>query len=177
METVLALENLKPRGYRGGPRLELDEAHLTLMIGLIARYHAISYAMKILDPKRFDTLVSGMIPLPFLPANREMGNIYSVLYGVAYERFFAYVDKIAPPPNDRFAKDIVNLKHKYGENPMVLMETFQRENKTFSLILHGDYNRNNVLFKYDSTEGFDNPSDLKMIDFQVSKMLKDIPFY
>lgn len=171
----MALENLKPRGYRGGPRLELDEDHLTLMIGLIGRYHAVSYAMKIREPKRFDALVAGMKPLPFLPSAGAKENFYTVLYGVAYERFFAFVDKMqvedgAATTTTTFTKNVNNLKHKYGDNPMVLMENFRRADETFSVILHGDYNRNNVLFQYDSNEGHVNPKDIKMIDFQVSAM-------
>ena len=50
-ESILALENLKPASYRLGPKLDLDEEHLTLMIKVIAEYHAMSYALKIQDPK------------------------------------------------------------------------------------------------------------------------------
>lgn len=99
-------------------------------------------------------------------ANGE--NTYSILYKLGFERFFAFTDKMAlRPPNDTFTKDVNNLKHKYGDNPMVLMENFRRVDETFAVILHGDYYRNNVLFQYDSNEGHDNPKDIKMIDFQV----------
>lgn len=168
-ESILVLENLQPNGYRGGPRLELDEAHLRLMVKLISEYHATCYALKITDHKRFQDLVDGIKLSPYMPPAGET-NVYTVLYGVGFDRFFRYADKVAVNATESFIKDTKILKQKYNDNPLLLMENFRRADETFSLILHGDYNRNNVLFQYDSSEGFENPKDIKMIDFQVRYM-------
>lgn len=42
-ETLVEFENLKSSGYRMGPKIHLDEAHLRLMIKNIALYHSLSY--------------------------------------------------------------------------------------------------------------------------------------
>lgn len=170
-ESVLALENLQLKGYRGGPRLDLDEPHLLLMTKVLAEYHALSFAMKLKQPETFKKLVKNIIPLPFLPGDGETSNLYTVVYGVGVRRFLMYVDKIASKCSATFIKDTNNLKSKYGDNPAAIMESFRRADETFSIILHGDFNRNNVLFRYDSADGYDNPKDIKMIDFQVNNYI------
>src|SRR5690349_19285521 len=58
-ETVLALENMKPAGYRLGPRIDLDEAHLRMMVKHIASYHAVSYSMRIKKDPMLEELARG----------------------------------------------------------------------------------------------------------------------
>lgn len=167
-ESVLAVENLQLKGYRNGPRLELDEPHLRLMIKVLAEYHALSHVTKIKEPATYEKLVNGIVPLPFLPAKGETSNVYTVIYGVGVRRFLMYVDRVAKQCSDAFIKDTNNLKSKYGDNPVALMESFRRADEPFSVILHGDFNRNNVLFRYDAVDGYEDPKDIKMIDFQVN---------
>jgi hypothetical protein len=163
----LVLENLTGKGYRSGPRLDLDEKHLMLMMQKIATYHSMTYALRILKDPMLDTLVEGIKPLPFVEPNGET-NLYTAVYGIALDRLFDYLEKTPEEMSDpKFVKDVENFRTKYWKTPLVLMEKFRTDEKLYSVILHGDYNRNNVLFKYDQPEGFDNPIDLKMIDFQV----------
>lgn len=163
-ESILALENLKLASYRLGPRLDLDEQHLMLMIKIIAEYHAMSYALKIQDPKKFKDLVDGLKPLNFV---QETKSGFDVIYQIALDRIFEeafssqkYLD------DEKFNQDVKKIQKKYSAKPTQLMEDFLRKDEPFSVILHGDYNRNNVLFKYETDEGFENPIGVKMFDFQ-----------
>lgn len=150
------------------------------MTKLIAEYHAISYAMKIKQPDTFKELVAGITPLPFVVDEGEL-NLYGVLYNVGFYRYFMYLDRTMSNSNngksnnecnrenrEKFIRDMENLRNKYGKNPIGLLERFRQYDDVFSVITHGDYNRNNVLFQYDSAEGYENPKDVKMIDFQVT---------
>lgn len=161
-ETVLAVKNISPEGFRNGPRLHLDLDHLYLMAKTIAQYHSVTYAMRIKKDPQLEVLINGIKPLPFKEANGGK-NLYDILYGVGMERIIEFLDK--QPKDEEFSKNIENLK-KFQKNPTDLLSKFLEDDKIFSVITHGDYNRNNVLFKYSSPNGFDSPSAVNMIDFQ-----------
>ncbi|XP_052865712.1 uncharacterized protein LOC128272040 [Anopheles cruzii] len=176
-ETFLVMENVSPKGFRNGPRLDLDEAHLTLMAEVIAKYHACSYALRIRDAPALDRLVEKIIPLDFLRNGQVFFESYDVIFRLAAERLFLYVD--ANPhelDSEKFTRDVNMLRTKYGPNQSRLMQKFLDRDPVYSVILHGDYNRNNVLFRYDA----DQPVDVLMIDFQENRYgspALDLSFY
>lgn len=170
METILALENLNPLGYRMGPRIDLDEIHLKLMIANIARYHSISYAMKIKNDEKLKELTSGLVPLSFLSSDGTELESYAILFNIGLERFFRIVEENeALQEKVEFIATVKKMKEKIGEHPSLLMESLLKVDEIFSVLLHGDYNRNNVLFQYPTQGSFDNPSSIKMIDFQETR--------
>lgn len=141
------------------------------MTKYIAEMHSMTYALRIKKDSNLKNLIDNMIPLPFLCGDGER-NLYKSLYDVGFRRFFEYYDKIKLLKcTEKQQQDVNNLRTKYEHNPCLLLEQFLRIDDTFSVILHGDYNRNNVLFKYESESGYDNPIDVKMIDFQVYSVL------
>lgn len=167
VETVLAMENLKPGGYRMGPIIDLDEAHLRLMIKNIALYHSMSFALKIRKDPKLEEFAKQLTPFSFLNESGEEHKAYKRLFEVALERFFRLVETDSQYQlGDDFVADVKRLKKRYGTKLLLLMERFIKNDDLFSIILHGDYTRNNVLFKYDQPEGFENPKGIKMFDFQ-----------
>lgn len=180
-ETILALENLSPFGYRLGPRTDLNEKHLRMMIKHIATYHSVFYAMKIKKDPMVEKLAQGLIPLSFLHKDGQQLESYRILYTIALERFFRVVaDSPKLQENKKFVEKVEKLKAQYQDRPMVLMQKFLETDDVFTLILHGDYNRNNVLFKYGQPEGFDEPESIKMIDFQecrYASLSNDLSFF
>lgn len=166
-ETILALENLKPDGYRLGPRIDLDEAHLRMMIKHIATYHAVSFAMRIKNDPMLETLAKGLIPLSFLNQDGQELESYRILFVIALERFFNIVENNPKFQDDKgFMEKVKKFKDQTLEHPLILMQKLLATDDVFSIILHGDYNRNNVLFQYEREDGFDDPKNIKMIDFQ-----------
>lgn len=138
----------------------------------IAEFHAVSYALKVKQPNKLKALVADMKPMPFVvsPTDKECGNNwYPRLFGIAFERFFMYYDRISLPENlpTSFRRDMDSFRSKYGAKPEEFMESVRLYNGVFSAVLHGDYNRNNVLFQYDGDASPVNVKDVKMIDFQV----------
>jgi len=161
-ETILVTENVSPEGFKLGGRTHLTPAELKLMTKAIAQYHACNYALKILEPTVFEELKNLIIPLPFI--NEDGKSLYSILYEISLSRPFAYLD--AHPEeidSPELKRNVELLRSKYGKEPLKLMMTFLRDDAPFTVILHGDYNRNNVLFRYDDAG---NPIDLRMIDYQ-----------
>lgn len=164
-ETLLVLENLTPEGYRLGHRINLSEQELRLMCKAIAQYHACTYAMRINEDPDLEKLKTGLTPIPFIKEGEK--SMSEVAYDIALHRLFAYIDA-NPKEIDSggFRKNLESLRERYIAKPVNLMQRFLRNDETFSVILHGDYNRNNVLFKYEKQGPAEVAVNLKFIDFQ-----------
>lgn len=180
------MENLKPLGYQLGPRLILNKDHLITMSIALGKYHALSYALRALNNNQLERLRAGIVDLPFIndnDPNDASSNLYRVIYRYAFDRIFEFYERKLQ--SDTFDKksskdlklieNMQQLKEKYFEEPTRLMESIRtkiehtEEDRKFGAILHGDYNRNNVMFKYKTQQGDQEPlvEDMKMIDFQV----------
>uniref|UniRef100_A0A1L8DN30 Putative juvenile hormone-inducible protein n=1 Tax=Nyssomyia neivai TaxID=330878 RepID=A0A1L8DN30_9DIPT len=161
-ESVLVLENISPLGFMNPTsRLELDLDHLFLMLKTIAEYHALSYAMRILDEEQLKSLVDGIVPLAFQNDDNEV-NLFDVVHGIGLARLFDFLDRRPDVYTGTMRDELEVLRRKYLTCPTKMLDRIREDDYPYSLILHGDYNRNNVLFRYDGTK----PVDVRMIDFQ-----------
>lgn len=180
-ETILALENLKPAGYRLGPRIDLDETHLRMMLTNIATYHAVNYAMKIKNPSKVDELRSGLQIFSYMSKEGKELESYRVAFMLGMNRFFPQVENDPKYQEIKgFLDSVKKFKAKYYHQPTILMQSLIDPDDVYSLINHGDYNRNNVLFEYDQPEGFESPKSLRMFDFQevrFSSPVVDLTFF
>uniref|UniRef100_A0A182MKH0 CHK kinase-like domain-containing protein n=1 Tax=Anopheles culicifacies TaxID=139723 RepID=A0A182MKH0_9DIPT len=166
-ETFLVMEDVSARGFVPGPRLNLDQPHLVLMARKIAQFHACSYALRISGHSEvLRNLVKRIIPLNFIQDGKIFFESYDIVFKVVFERLFAYFDKnpeLLQPDNVR--DRVQSLRSKYGQAPSQLMQRCLERDDIYSVILHGDYNRNNVLFRYEN----DTPQDVMLIDFQENR--------
>jgi thiamine kinase-like enzyme len=176
LEGVFVFENLTYDCYRLGPRDKLDEKHIMLLTEKIAKLHATSFAVKIQDRKSFDELVD---KLKFIPFHRDDGkSMFHPLYDIALERVHRNISKFGHAKE--FQKALEEIYEKFISVPASILQKFADSNDVFNVIIHGDYNRNNVMFKYESIEGSEVPIDLKMFDFQWVKYASpalDLSFY
>ncbi|KAH8272319.1 hypothetical protein KR026_001473 [Drosophila bipectinata] len=171
-ESVLALKHLKGDGYELGPRLILRRDQLDAMVRLIGPFHAMGYATRILQPQVYNRLRQGIVPMPFVSPDGK--GIFEVLYRVAFDRFFGFYDRqkeqLLQGTDPGLGAAIERLREKYFAQPNQLLEKIRTQSYAddqpdsyFATILHGDYNRNNVLFHYGADGKVD---DIKAIDFQ-----------
>lgn len=147
-----------------------------LLTKSIAELHAISYGLKFQNRSKFDELVRNLKIIPF--HNKDKKTMFDPLYKIALERIYRHV-KSSDQPED-FKNSFVKLYEKFISSPGKLPQTFYDDDESFNVIIHGDYNRNNVMFKYNSSEGFEDPIGLKMFDFQWTKYaspVMDLSFY
>uniref|UniRef100_A0A182VZ12 CHK domain-containing protein n=1 Tax=Anopheles minimus TaxID=112268 RepID=A0A182VZ12_9DIPT len=166
-ETFLVMEDVSAKGFVPGPRLNLDQPHLELMARKIAQFHACSYALRIGGHSEIlRNLVKRIIPLNFIQDGKIFFESYDIVFKVVFERLFAYFDKQPELLQPDSVRDRVqNLRCKYGLTPSQLMQRCLEQDDIYSVILHGDYNRNNVLFRYED----DVPQDVMLIDFQENR--------
>lgn len=175
-EGVFVFENLTSSGYRLGPRDKLDEKHIMLMTRSIAELHATSYAVNIRHSEKFNEFVENFKKISFYREDKP--TMFHPLYDIALERVYQHVTTTDQPEDFRSA--FVKVYEKFISQPSKLLQVFADDDSVFKTIIHGDYNRNNVMFKYDSAEGFENPTSVKMFDFQWTKFASpvlDLSFY
>ncbi|XP_052867180.1 uncharacterized protein LOC128273284 [Anopheles cruzii] len=170
-ETFLAMADVTLAGFEPShSRLNLDRAHLDLMARKVAQFHACSYALRIGgQSERLACLVDRIIPLNFVQDGKIFFESYDVIFKVVFERVFRYLDdrpELLQSVGDKERERIEALRCRYGSCPSELMQRCLRRDDTYSVILHGDFNRNNVLFRYG---GDGTPQDVMLIDFQENR--------
>lgn len=146
------------------------------MTEAIAKLHATSYALKFQQREKFDEFVENFKPIPFHRDDRK--TMFHPLYNIALERIYLHLTSTEQPKD--FKAAFFKVYEKFIAEPSKLLQAFVDEDPVFNIIIHGDYNRNNVMFKYDSDEGFEEPKGLKMFDFQWTKYASpvlDLSFY
>lgn len=164
-ETLLVQENVQTLNFHTSQNLYLSDQHFNFMIDYLAQLHSVSLALKISNDKGFATLVQQLTPLCF---EDPSGNpcMYDVLYEIATTRLFENVfgkKYYDDQEDEKFFKEVEQLKKVVGTRPVELLDRF-REVDQFAVIVHGDFNRNNLMFKYDQSGSV---QDMRMIDFQV----------
>ncbi|XP_055689470.1 uncharacterized protein LOC129793458 [Lutzomyia longipalpis] len=162
-ESVLVLENISPIGFRNPTsRLELDLEHIYIMLKTLGEYHALSYAMKLLNEEKLKELVDGIVPLCYQNEDNEE-SIYDVMHKVGLTRLFGYLSRRPEVNTGNLREELEALRVKYFNCPTKLLDRLRDDDPPYSVIHHGDYNRNNVLFRYDNSK---KPLEMRMIDFQ-----------
>jgi hypothetical protein len=171
---ILVLENLTTSGFRLGPRDKLDLHHILLMTKTLAEFHGSMYALKTHQSESFNNLVKSLRAFPFSSQDKDC--CYDAFYGISLKRLKLYADNNS---GNNLEIAIMRLYEKYIKKPSLLLQEYLKEDLEFDIIIHGDFNRNNVMFKYPTHED-ESPTFVKMFDFQWLKYASpvlDISFY
>lgn len=163
---MLALQHLKPAGYELGPRLTLRIDQLEAMCNVLGPFHALGHATRILQPQVHERLRAGLVELPFI-FEAGQSNLYAAFYRAAFDRFYEFYDRQREQltQDAGFANALERMRAKYFADPLLMLENIRTTSlgSHFATFLHGDFNRNNVLFHENEAGLVDN---IKMIDFQ-----------
>ncbi|PNF34666.1 hypothetical protein B7P43_G05471 [Cryptotermes secundus] len=155
---IVVLENMAPRGFRpSADKLSLDYDHCAIALSHLARYHAISYAMKKLEPSAFHAMVKKSRAQNY--ANSSPEDMTYFLKKTSY-RGVRYVE--ARQELDQATLD--RLKDRL-EVAGQLFSDLMAPKEPLAVMCHGDFCRNNILFRYDSGK----PCDAILFDFQNVK--------
>lgn len=145
---ALVLEDLSVDRYTPGNRLDqldLDQSRISL--NMLATYHALGY--KYLQTLSKDDSSWSLI-----------GSVQPTLVGrPKTESFNKFLTMIKPHLTPALYDKMKGLEAETLANPKI------KEPESMTVIIHGDYRTNNILFKYVDNE----VREVKIIDWQLSK--------
>uniref|UniRef100_A0A1B6KJH2 CHK kinase-like domain-containing protein n=1 Tax=Graphocephala atropunctata TaxID=36148 RepID=A0A1B6KJH2_9HEMI len=154
---TIILEDLRKSGYKLSPEfIDLDFAHCALAFKKLGAFHALSFAAKQSNLKGFTDIVESLIESRLFEHNWEDADyLYS-----------GSVDRAAGPllKNGEKVAEINNFKNKL-KNSYVYFKNLLTVNEPMGVICHGDFCRNNVLYKYDNG----SPIDIKFFDLATAR--------
>ncbi|EEB11834.1 conserved hypothetical protein [Pediculus humanus corporis] len=172
-ESIIVLQDLRKLEFKTAEnKVELDLNHCLIALEQLAKFHAISFAMKYLNWQNFDKLKTSFEHVWFsddmetrVQCQEFKG--YCALRGINY--LLSQKESLIP-------KDYLeNFKKKF-ERVFDLMKDAVSPKEPMAVICHGDFNRNNIVFKY--SEG--KPTQAMLIDFQTylySSPCLDVSFF
>ena len=153
---IVVLEDMRPRGFTpSAERLVLDYDHCVVALRQLARYHAMFYGLKKLETSRFHAMVKNIRKKKFGCASPEDMNYF---YKKTSYRAVKYLE-------DRQEMDQVTLDRLKDrlEDANQLLADLVAPKEPLAVLCHGDFCRNNILFRYDSGK----PCDAILFDLQV----------
>lgn len=172
--SLIILENLKTSGYKMEDRKNgLDLEHAKVAISALATFHALSYALKKESPTDYQKVIKAGREAQYLDDRRQFFG--GMLPNVAKEALEIVQENASTAP--------------YGEQVAKAFEqTFDKlqqfccppDNEPFTVLTHGDYWVNNMLFRYAKKDGQEVPIAAKIVDFQIARcasLATDINFF
>ncbi|CAG2055221.1 unnamed protein product [Timema podura] len=157
-DELLVMEDLRPSGFRMADRRQgLDYDHCLVAVKALARLHGMSVATHEQDPDVFQDLKIEKI---YTESGRDNVKFH-------LDRPFKKLKEVVEGMNgfERFVEKIQRIHDDLMDNMIMMMNP---EKNVFRVMNHGDFWVNNMLFSYDEK---DKVSDIKMLDFQMSKFV------
>lgn len=166
-DDVIMIEDLTPHGFRlTDGRIHLDVDHCTLAFRKLGEFHGASFVSKHQDEQIFKTAVSNLAEAKFEESKKEYINFF---YSENAKRGVLPLLE-AGEHVEILTRFLDRLRDAYGTFVDIFSET------EMSVLCHGDFCRNNILFKYDSGR----PVDVKFFDPATSRYASpviDIAFF
>ncbi|XP_016659189.1 uncharacterized protein LOC100160101 [Acyrthosiphon pisum] len=156
---LIVLENVNPLGFRlSEDRPFLDYDHVLIAFRALAKFHGFSYTAKHKDPDRFQEIIMDIRDTQFDADGQWL------FKNNALSRFGKRgVDQLLKRSGDLYRenKHMRRFNEIIGDGNNSLRRVLVPQ-EPFSVVCHGDFNRNNVLFRYDEV-GL--PVDVLLFDF------------
>uniref|UniRef100_A0A1B6G5H6 CHK kinase-like domain-containing protein n=1 Tax=Cuerna arida TaxID=1464854 RepID=A0A1B6G5H6_9HEMI len=164
---VVILENLIPSGYRlTKERAFLDYDHCALALRKLAEFHAASLLLKSKCQLKFANKINELKETRWYIKAKEEHNRY---FGENAKRGIIPLVKSGKHP------EILNYFMEKLSNVFGIMTDIFQVNE-MSVLCHGDFCRNNMVFKYEE----DHPVDVKFFDLATARYgspIIDISFF
>lgn len=169
-DSLIVLEDLENSGYRigGNNLLLMDYDHIVMALEGLARFHAMSYALKKKDPQSFYSRVVQRLKKGTKLCSEDKSR--EIMYAHAY---FQSLQFAALQPLEIFATQHLNGDEKYNscverlntllEDTVGLIRNLLIPKEPLSVLCHGNFNMKNIRFLYDSSK---KPVQVKLTDFR-----------
>lgn len=160
-DDIVIVEDLRPKGFRlAEEKLCLDYDHVVVALKKLAEFHSLSYIAK--QKQREE----------FFEKARKPKDVYQVLIeGRSEPSMFVYSVERAFKPlltkNNEKQNEIMRRFQRRVDDMAQLLADLGTPNEPIAVFCHGDYCRNNVLFKYD--EATNKPVDIRFFDLATAR--------
>ncbi|XP_022176938.1 uncharacterized protein LOC111038227 isoform X2 [Myzus persicae] len=158
---VIVIENVSTLGYCfSNARVFLDYEHLTIALQTLAKFHGLSYTAKHKDPGRINDFLKNVHSI-HLDGNGHWMSQHDIFKKCGKRG----VDRLLERDGDKYRDHarIRRLNELLDDPDKTLMQTLHAR-EPLSVICHGDYHRNTLLFQYDD---HGRPFDAIAIDFST----------
>lgn len=159
----VVLEDLKQAGYKMADRAKgLDLAYAKLALEELGRFHGTSLALKHVDPKSFSSLKSAVQELVFVPEAVPV-------FGASLEnslRMALMGLEVYKAAGETVIQEAVHKMQILRGTVFQRMLYLVKPKEPLSVICHGDFYINNMLFRYDNNE---EPESVMFVDLQVCR--------
>jgi aminoglycoside/choline kinase family phosphotransferase len=165
---MIVLQDLRTLGYKigGDKTMLMDYDHIVLALEGLARYHALSYGTKKKDFERYKHVVTQIRDARRFVRKQAVSNSVTVGYSMFLRHTTMLVldkfNEIQLEEGGLYTDKIRRVREKIDNCTELLRELLAPE-EPLSVLCHGDFNRNNMLFRYDSNC---RPTGVKFLDFQ-----------
>lgn len=143
--------------------------HVKLVMKGLAKFHAISLAMKDQQPEKFKKLASQLPDILIRKDDKHMQDFLNF--------WPAAVIGAITDPVDAHIKQKVEKLYERKQMDIAAESVDGKDAEPYSVICHGDLWTNNTMFKNDSNG---KPIDLRFLDYQISRYSSpacDISYY
>ncbi|CAB0021071.1 unnamed protein product, partial [Nesidiocoris tenuis] len=153
---ILVLEDLRERGYKIADDLFLDFDHMSLAMRRLGEFHGSSYRLKIDNPELMRVWRKTL-----LESKKQLDDSEKAFFDSAVARGFGkFLGAGKKNSGCRIA-----FEKLIGIPTEERLKVFCRAEEPFASIVHGDFNKNNILFKYDHRG---KTEDVLFFDFATS---------
>uniref|UniRef100_A0A1A9WRH8 CHK domain-containing protein n=1 Tax=Glossina brevipalpis TaxID=37001 RepID=A0A1A9WRH8_9MUSC len=157
----IIFEDLTISGYRTNARMQMPTYNLVMeTFRSIAQLHALSFVLQARQPQKFNALVAKIKEDLFI---ENMATV-TVEFGKRYIKRARNLLLQDPKHQEKH----IEILHKIEDNLRKVLPDCVKGAKAapYSVICHGDFWNNNVLYKYDINN---QAVSAKLIDFQISR--------
>ncbi|KAJ3649969.1 hypothetical protein Zmor_021682 [Zophobas morio] len=160
-EECIVLENLKEMNFKlWNRKLAMDEKHVALVFKTYAKFHGTGLALKYLKPEKYEELCKNLKNI-FRKDEKSEDDMKQFQENMK----FVFTNGFRAVANDEKATQ--GLTKFAQECKGFFMEDLQKAE--YSTILHGDCWCNNMMFKYNNLEDSSRPSEMCLLDWQISQ--------
>ncbi|XP_026810649.1 uncharacterized protein LOC113553462 [Rhopalosiphum maidis] len=180
---VIVLENATANGYQEamvGHRLSLDFEHLTVALRTLAKFHGLSYRSKRNDLKKFKEIISEVKETQWSESGEwifhpsVLQNLYSVALDWLKQRHTESDDSNC---DDNVLKWIRKFESELLADPLQILRRVTSPLEPLAVLCHGDFNRNNLLFRYDDSGRPVDVLPFDMATIRYGSLAIDLSFF
>ncbi|VVC43035.1 Protein of unknown function DUF227,CHK kinase-like,Protein kinase-like domain [Cinara cedri] len=160
---LIILENVNPSGFRlSEERLFLDYEHLVIALQALAVFHGLSYIAKHVDPVGFREVIADVRDTQWDSDGRWLvdGNTLETFGKPGVDRLLER-DRGGDGNVHRDSESLRRFNELIADGDDSLRRALEPR-EPLSVLCHGDFNRNNMLFRYDDRSG--RPTDVLLFD-------------